>query len=117
MPRAASRRASFQRPQHSLRDRIVRDADLEQHDVRPLRAGLAEGGDPLLTTPAVHPSGTARRLDVRPMTAWEFYDDADARAGGVLARLADASGARRHLARLAVDRLGTPGYLALAREV
>jgi hypothetical protein len=51
------------------------------------------------------------------MTAWEFYDDADARAGGVLARLADASGARRHLARLAVDRLGTPGYLALAREV
>lgn len=54
--------------------------------------------------------------DVRPMHAWEFYDDADAHAARWAAETVDAL---RELgvagARLAVDRLGTPGYLALER--
>ncbi len=56
-------------------------------------------------------------LDVRPMTAWEFYDDAEARAAEFARQVADALRERGATSRrLAVDRLGTPGYLALARE-
>jgi Xaa-Pro aminopeptidase len=55
--------------------------------------------------------------DVRPMHAWEFYDDTEAHAG-IFAR--ETVAALRELgvssSRLAVDRLGTPGFLALQRE-
>jgi Xaa-Pro aminopeptidase len=55
--------------------------------------------------------------DVRPMHAWEFYDDAAAHAA-VFGR--ETMAALRELgvtgSRLAVDRLGTPGFLALQRE-
>jgi Xaa-Pro dipeptidase len=54
--------------------------------------------------------------DVRPMHAWEFLDDADAQAD-VWAR--ETLDAVRELGaspdRIAVDRLGTPGHLALSR--
>jgi Xaa-Pro aminopeptidase len=55
--------------------------------------------------------------DVRPMHAWEFYDNtethAEAFAGETVAALREmgVSGPR-----LAVDRLGTPGFLALERK-
>jgi Xaa-Pro aminopeptidase len=55
--------------------------------------------------------------EVRPMTAWEFYDDADARAASFAGDVADALrdlGASSR--RLAVDRLGTPGFVALQRR-
>jgi Xaa-Pro aminopeptidase len=52
--------------------------------------------------------------DVRPMPAWEFYDDATSRARTFAA---EAVGALRELGvrgdRIAVDRLGTPAFLAL----
>ena len=55
-------------------------------------------------------------VDVRPMHAWEFYDDAmshaDRFAGEAVAALGElgvGGGA------VAVDRLGTPGFLALQR--
>lgn len=55
--------------------------------------------------------------DVRPMHAWEFTDGAVAEAS-VWAR--ETVSAMRELGlatdRLAVDRLGTPGFLALQRE-
>jgi Xaa-Pro aminopeptidase len=55
--------------------------------------------------------------DVRPMHAWEFYDDTAAHAA-IFAR--ETVAALRELGvssdRLAVDRLGTPGFLALERE-
>jgi Xaa-Pro aminopeptidase len=54
--------------------------------------------------------------EVRPMHAWEFYDDTESRAR-TFAR--DVVAAMRDLgvsSRLAVDRLGTPGFLALQRE-
>jgi Xaa-Pro aminopeptidase len=55
--------------------------------------------------------------DVRPMHAWEFYDDTAAHAA-IFAR--ETVGALRELgassSRLALDRLGTPGFLALQRE-
>jgi Xaa-Pro dipeptidase len=55
--------------------------------------------------------------DVRPMHAWEFYDDAAAQAA-IFAR--ETVDALRELGvssrRLAVDRLGTPGFLALQHE-
>src|SRR6266704_1238493 len=55
--------------------------------------------------------------DVRPMHAWEFYDDtathARAFARDIVAALGELGAAGR---RLAVDRLGTPGYLALRHE-
>jgi Xaa-Pro dipeptidase len=55
--------------------------------------------------------------EVRPMHAWEFYDDAAAHAA-IFAR--ETVAALRELgvssSRLAVDRLGTPGFLALGRE-
>jgi len=54
--------------------------------------------------------------EVRPMHAWEFYDDTAAHAA-IFAR--DTVDAMRELGvaggRLAVDRLGTPGFLALER--
>src|SRR5437899_2854900 len=54
--------------------------------------------------------------DVRPMHAWEFYDDTEAHAA-IFAR--ETVAAMRELGvtggRLAVDRLGTPGFLALVR--
>lgn len=56
--------------------------------------------------------------DVRPMHPWEFVDDADSEAA-VFAK--EVKAALRELgvdpsAPLAVDRLGTPGFLALQRE-
>ncbi len=55
--------------------------------------------------------------DVRPMHAWEFYDDPAAEAA-VWAR--EIAHAMRELGvdreRLGVDRLGTPGFLALQTE-
>lgn len=56
--------------------------------------------------------------DVRPMHPWEFTDDTDGEAT-VFAR--EVSAALRELGveagvPLAVDRLGTPGFLALQRE-
>ncbi len=55
--------------------------------------------------------------DVRPMHAWEFDDDPAAQAA-IFAR--ETVAAMRELgvggSRLAVDRLGTPGFLALHRE-
>ncbi len=55
--------------------------------------------------------------DVRPMHAWEFYDDTAAHAA-IFAR--ETAAALREIgvssSRLAVDRLGTPGFLALQRE-
>ena len=54
--------------------------------------------------------------EVRPMHSWEFYDDTQAHAA-IFAR--ETVAAMRELGvaggRLAVDRLGTPGYLALER--
>jgi Xaa-Pro aminopeptidase len=51
------------------------------------------------------------------MHAWEFYDDTAAHAaifaGETVAALRDLGATSR---RLAVDRLGTPGFLALQRE-
>jgi len=68
-----------------------------------------------------HPNSIhrARRIapDVRPMHAWEFTDDPEGEAA-VFVR--EVLGAARELGavpdRLAVDRLGTPGLLALLRE-
>src|SRR5580765_4368698 len=55
--------------------------------------------------------------DVRPMHAWEFYDDAEAEAA-IWAR--ETVSALRvlgvHRRPVAVDRLGTPGFLALQHE-
>ena len=55
--------------------------------------------------------------EVRPMVAWEFYDDTESRArvfaGEIAAALRDLGVSSR---RLAVDRLGTPGFLALQKE-
>jgi Xaa-Pro aminopeptidase len=55
-----------------------------------------------------------RAPDVRPMHAWEFYDDPGAQAAiwasQTLAAI-DELGARAE--RIAVDRLGTPAFLAL----
>jgi Xaa-Pro aminopeptidase len=79
----------------------------------------AEGRPILFDYPnAVHLfRGIAGLVEVRPMTAWEFYDDADARAAAFAGQVADAL---RDLGvssrRLAVDRLGTPGFLALGRR-
>src|SRR6266850_3189532 len=54
--------------------------------------------------------------DVRPMHAWEFYDDPAAHAA-IFAR--ETVAALRELGAagsgLAVDRLGTPGFLELQR--
>jgi Xaa-Pro aminopeptidase len=79
----------------------------------------AEGRPILFDYPnAVHLfRDAAASLEVRPMTAWEFYDDADARAAAFARQIADALRERGLSSRrLAVDRLGTPGYLALGRE-
>ena len=76
-------------------------------------AVVAASGEPILFE---HPNSMHRvpDVDVRPMHAWEFYDDAETHAG-VFA--AEAVAALRELGvtgdRVAVDRLGTPGFLAL----
>jgi Xaa-Pro dipeptidase len=62
--------------------------------------------------------------DVRPMHAWEFYDETAAHAAifakettAALRELGVASGRPGvSSGQLAVDRLGTPGFLALQRE-
>src|SRR5215471_17353712 len=79
----------------------------------------AEGRPILFDYPnAVHLfRGIKAELDVRPMHAWEFYDDTEHRAAVFARQTVDAL---RELGvstnRLAVDRLGTPGFLALQRE-
>ena len=63
-----------------------------------------------------HPNSMHRvdGVDVRPMHAWEFYDDAVTHADRFAA---EAVAALRELGvdggRVALDRLGTPGFLAL----
>jgi Xaa-Pro aminopeptidase len=67
-----------------------------------------------------HPNSVhrARRLakDVRPMGSWEFCDDADELADGWAGEIAAAM---REMGvtgtSIALDRLGTPGFLALQR--
>jgi Xaa-Pro aminopeptidase len=76
-------------------------------------AVVAAEGPPILFE---HPNSMHRvpGVDVRPMHAWEFFDDA-AIPAGVFA--GEAIAALRELGvvgdRVAVDRLGTPGFLAL----
>lgn len=77
----------------------------------------AEGAPILFEHPnSVHRSAL-RAVDVRPMHGWEFFDDAAAQAR-VFAR--EAVSALRELGargdRIGVDRLGTPGFLALQAE-
>ena len=68
-----------------------------------------------------HPNSThlfrGLEADVRPMHAWEFYDDTEAHARTfareTVAALREIGAGGRPLA---VDRLGTPGYLALQKE-
>ncbi|HEX6845315.1 MAG TPA: Xaa-Pro peptidase family protein, partial [Actinomycetota bacterium] len=75
-------------------------------------------GEPILFE---HPNSIHRsRLvtpDVRPMVAWEFCDDADELAGAWADSIVDAL---RELGatggRLALDRVGQPGALALAKR-
>ena len=79
----------------------------------------AEGRPVLFDYPnAVHLfRGIENLVDVRPMTAWEFYDDTETRARAfareIASALRDLGAVSR---RVCVDRLGTPGYLALQRE-
>ncbi len=76
-------------------------------------AVVAADGAPILFE---HPNSMHRvpDVDVRPMHAWEFSDGAETHAG-VFA--AEAVAALRELGvtgdRVAVDRLGMPGFLAL----
>ena len=76
-------------------------------------AVVAAEGPPLLFE---HPNSMHRvpGVDVRPMHAWEFFDDvaphADAFAHEAIAALREL-GVRGD--RVGVDRLGTPGFLAL----
>jgi Xaa-Pro aminopeptidase len=62
-------------------------------------------------------AGLEALADVRPMHAWEFYDDTEPRArrfaDDIVAALRDLGVSSK---RLAVDRLGTPGFLALERQ-
>jgi Xaa-Pro aminopeptidase len=65
-----------------------------------------------------HPNSMHRvdGVDVRPMHAWEFYDDAETHADRFAA---EAVGALRELGvsgrQVAIDRLGTPGFQSLKR--
>ncbi|HEY4229607.1 MAG TPA: Xaa-Pro peptidase family protein [Thermoanaerobaculia bacterium] len=83
---------------------------------------VAASGRPILFDypNAVHLFGDAAAspgLDVRPMTAWEFYDDTETRAAAFARQVADALRERGLTSRrIAVDRLGTPGFLALSHE-
>ncbi len=62
---------------------------------------------------SIHRSGMIAR-DVRPMHAWEFFDDPGAEAEIWAREVADAvDGFGVRDRSLAVDRLGTPGFLAL----
>jgi len=77
----------------------------------------AEGTPILFEHPnSVHRS-RLRALDVRPMNGWEFYDDAEEVAR---AFAGEAVSALRELGvggdRVGIDRLGTPGFLALQAE-
>ena len=54
-----------------------------------------------------------RTADVRPMHAWEFYDDPGSRPPRSPARRSPRCGSWVRRDRLGVDRLGTPGFLAL----
>ena len=81
----------------------------------------AEGPPILFDYPnAVHlfrDAASSLALDVRPMTAWEFYDDTETRAAAFGRQIADALRERGVTSkRLAVDRLGTPGFVALTRK-
>jgi len=78
-------------------------------------AVVPAAGPPILFE---HPNSMHRvqGVDVRPMHAWEFSDDAathaDRFASEALAALRELGVAR---GPVAVDRLGTPGFLALQR--
>lgn len=77
----------------------------------------AEGRPILFEHPnSIHRSRHAVQ-DVRPMHVWEFVDAAEAEAriwaGETVSAMRELGAAHD---RIAVDRLGTPGFLALGRE-
>jgi len=55
-------------------------------------------------------------VDARPMRAWEFIDASEEEAAAWARETVDAMRELGLPDRLAVDRLGTPGFLALQRE-
>jgi Xaa-Pro dipeptidase len=80
---------------------------------------VAQTGLPVLFEHAnsIHRSRTSTDAEVRPMRAWEFYDDAATVADLFANEIAEAAadlGASGTV--VAVDRLGTPGYLSLMRR-
>ena len=82
-------------------------------------AVVPQEGTPILFehTNSMHRSAS-RAPDVRPMHAWEFFDDpqaeADRWAEETLSAIRGLSGAGAEI--LAIDRLGAPGYVALQRR-
>lgn len=79
---------------------------------------VPQEGEPILFEHAnsIHRSAL-RAPDVRPMHAWEFFDDAQAEADvwadEMLTAIRELGGTGE---TVSADRLGTPGYLALARR-
>jgi Xaa-Pro dipeptidase len=81
-------------------------------------AVVAQEGDPILFEHAnsVHRSRLVTS-DVRPMHAWEFFDDPLTQARTWVAHVRDALRDRGVADKtVAVDRLGTPGFLALLED-
>jgi Xaa-Pro aminopeptidase len=77
---------------------------------------VPESGRPILFehSNSMHRSRLSTEAEVRPMHAWEFYDDAASEARIWTAEVAAAVSELGSSGReLAVDRLGTPGYLSL----
>jgi Xaa-Pro aminopeptidase len=77
---------------------------------------VPQSGRPILFehSNSIHRSVLSTDAEVRPMRAWEFYDDAESEARIWAEEIAAAV---RELGvvrgELAVDRLGTPGFLSL----
>src|SRR5512141_1315117 len=77
-------------------------------------AVVPQEGDPILFE---HPNSVhrskLRAIAVRPMHGWEFYDDAAGEAQVFATAVADALSELGVRGRIGVDRLGTPGFMAL----
>jgi len=104
---------AVQRTEHPVRRPALGDADLEKHDLRPLRTRPGRGEADPVRAPELGAPVPASRPRCGRSTAWEFYDDTETHAATFAKETIGALRESGSVERLASTGLGTPAIWPL----